>query len=65
MSTDDELTDLDEQWEEEENEDSAADAVSPGVVDKVKPAADSKDSRRRLEALLEQQRIKREINDMF
>lgn len=65
MSTDDDLPDLDEQWEEEDNDENTGDTAAPSISDKVKPTADTKDSRRRLEALLEQQRIKREIDDVF
>ncbi|ANJ66962.1 hypothetical protein A9404_05840 [Halothiobacillus diazotrophicus] len=64
MSNDDDLNELDEHWEEEDNDDNVGDAIAPNATDKTKPA-DSKDSRRRLEALLEQQRIKREIDDIF
>lgn len=65
MSTDDELPDLDEHWEEEESDDESSDDPTPQVTEKVKPAENSKDARRRLESLLEQQRVQREIFDEF
>ncbi len=58
MSNDPELNDLDDHWEDEG--DDAADPRS----DKPKPV-ESKDARRRLDDLLESQRVKREIEDDF
>lgn len=66
MSNDDDLTDIDDTWEEEgDSEDTPPEASSSSTSDKTVKPADSKDARRRLEALLEQQRIKREIDDNF
>lgn len=60
MGKDDDISDLDEQWEDD-SEDSAD---SEPVVAKIKPV-ENKDARRRLDDLLEMNRVKRWIEDDF
>lgn len=60
MGKDDDISDLNEHWEDEAED--SADA-EPDVV-KVKPV-ENKDARRRLDDLLEMSRVKRQIEDDF
>ncbi|WP_407275069.1 PA3496 family putative envelope integrity protein [Halothiobacillus sp. DCM-1] len=59
MSNDPELNDLDDHWEEEDGEDTAETRNS-----KTKPV-ENKDARRRLDDLLENRRVNRQIKDDF
>ena len=58
MSNETELNDLDDHWE-----DSPEETATPHA-EKSKPV-ENKDARRRLDDLLEKQRVKREIEDDF
>ncbi|WP_298219810.1 PA3496 family putative envelope integrity protein [Halothiobacillus sp.] len=60
MSKDDDISDLNEHWEEDAED--SADAEPE--VEKVKPV-ENKDARRRLDDLLEMTRVKRLIEDDF
>lgn len=58
MSNEPELNDLDDHWEDAHEE------TPTPRAEKSKPV-ENKDARRRLDDLLESQRVKREINDDF
>lgn len=60
MSKDDDISDLNEHWEDDAED--SADAEPE--VEKVKPV-ENKDARRRLDDLLETTRVKRLIEDDF
>lgn len=65
MSNATEMTDLDDPYEEgaEDNADETSQGITPPAA-KAKPA-DIKDARRKLDDLLESQRIKHQIEDDF
>ncbi|HQS03408.1 MAG: hypothetical protein B7Y07_08575 [Halothiobacillus sp. 24-54-40] len=66
MTNSTELNSLEEPWEDEPEETAADDTgrEAGGQAVKAKPA-DLKDARRRLDDLLESQRIKHQIDDDF
>lgn len=60
MSKDDDMSDLNEHWEDDVEDSTDAEPE----VEKVKPV-ENKDARRRLDDLLEMNRVKRQIEDDF
>ncbi|OZB37485.1 MAG: hypothetical protein B7X35_00090 [Halothiobacillus sp. 14-56-357] len=60
MSKDDDISDLNEHWEDDAEDSNDAEPE----VEKVKPV-ENKDARRRLDDLLEMTRVKRLIEDDF
>lgn len=60
MSKDDDMNDLNEHWEDDVEDSTDAEPE----VEKVKPV-ENKDARRRLDDLLEMNRVKRQIEDDF
>jgi len=60
VSKDDDMTDLNEHWEDDVEDSTEAEPEA----EKVKPI-ENKDARRRLDDLLEMNRVKRQIEDDF
>jgi hypothetical protein len=64
VSKDDDMTDLNEHWEDDVEDSTEAEPEAEPEAEKVKPI-ENKDARRRLDDLLEMNRVKRQIEDDF